>query len=115
MSRKRVIPGFRISMGFTVLYLSLIIIIPLAALFIKAAGLDPSEWWEIISSRRVVAAAKLTFGASAAAAAVSMVLGLLVTWVLVRYEFPGRRILDAMVDLPFALPTAVAGITLTQM
>ena len=115
MSRKRVIPGFGLSMGFTVLYLSLIIIIPLAALFIKAAGLGPAEWWEILTSRRVLAAAKLTFGASAAAATVSMVFGLLVTWVLVRYEFPGRRILDAMVDLPFALPTAVAGITLTQM
>ena len=115
MPKRRVIPGFGISMGFTVLYLSLIIIIPLAALFIKAAGLGPAEWWEIISSRRVLAAAKLTFGASAAAATVSMVFGLLVTWVLVRYEFPGRRILDAMVDLPFALPTAVAGITLTQM
>ena len=87
MSRKRVIPGFGLSLGFTVLYLSLIIIIPLAALFIKAAGLGPAEWWEILTSRRVLAAAKLTFGASAAAATVSMVFGLLVTWVLVRYEF----------------------------
>jgi len=115
MSRKRVIPGFGLTLGYTVIYLSLIIIIPLCALFLKAAGLGPAEWWEILTSARVLAAAKLTFGASAAAATVSMVLGLLVTWVLVRYEFPGRRILDAMVDLPFALPTAVAGITLTQM
>lgn len=115
MSRRRVIPGFGLSMGFTVTYLGLIILIPLAALFIKAAGLGPAEWWNLLTSPRVIAAASLTFGASAAAAAVSMVLGLLVTWVLVRYDFPGRRILDAMVDLPFALPTAVAGITLTQM
>ncbi len=102
-------------MGFTVTYLGLIILIPLAALFIKAARLGPAEWWNLLTGPRVIAAASLTFGASAAAAAVSVVLGLLVTWVLVRYDFPGRRILDAMVDLPFALPTAVAGITLTQM
>lgn len=115
MSRRKVIPGFGLSMGYTVSALSLIILIPLAALFIKAAGLGLSEWWDLLTSPRTLAAAKLTFGASAAAAGVSMVLGLLVTWVLVRYEFPGRRLLDAMVDLPFALPTAVAGITLTQM
>jgi sulfate transport system permease protein len=115
MSRRKVIPGFGLSMGYTVAALSLIIIIPLAALFIKAAGLGPKEWLDLLTSPRTLAAAKLTFGASAAAAAVSAVLGLLVTWVLVRYDFPGRRLLDAMVDLPFALPTAVAGITLTQM
>lgn len=102
-------------MGFTVSYLGLIILIPLAALFLKAAGLGLSQWWALLSSPRVIAATKLTFGASAAAASVSVVLGLLVTWVLVRYQFPGRRLLDAMVDLPFALPTAVAGITLTQI
>lgn len=102
-------------MGITITWLSLIILIPLAALFIKAAGLGPSQWWSILTSPRVLAAAKLTFGASAAAAGVSMVLGLLVSWVLVRYRFPGRGILDAIVDLPFALPTAVAGITLTQI
>lgn len=115
MSRRKVIPGFGLSMGYSVTYLSIIILIPLAALFLKAAGLGPGEWWDILTSPRVLAAAKLTFGASAAAAGTSMVLGLLVTWVLVRYRFPGRRVLDAMVDLPFALPTAVAGITLTQM
>ena len=115
MSKRRVIPGFGLTMGFTVSYLGLIILIPLAALFIKAAGLGWSEWWNLLTSPRVLAATKLTFGASAAAASVSMVLGLLVTWVLVRYQFPGRRLLDAMVDLPFALPTAVAGITLTQI
>lgn len=115
MSKRRVIPGFGLSMGFTVTYLCLIILIPLAALFLKAAGLGWSEWWNLLTAPRVIAAAKLTFGASAAAAGVSVVLGMLVTWVLVRYEFPGRRLLDAMVDLPFALPTAVAGITLTQI
>ncbi|MCU0795464.1 MAG: sulfate ABC transporter permease subunit CysT [Akkermansiaceae bacterium] len=115
MGKPRVIPGFGLSMGITIFWLSSIIIIPLAALFIKAAGLGLEEWWNILSSPRVLAAARLTFGASAAAALVSMVLGLLVAWVLVRYEFPGRRVLDAMVDLPFALPTAVAGITLTTI
>jgi sulfate transport system permease protein len=115
MSKRRVIPGFGLSMGFTITYLSLIILIPLAALFLKAAKLGAAEWWEILTSPRLVAAAKLTFGASAAAAAVSTVFGLLVTWVLVRYRFTGRRLLDAMVDLPFALPTAVAGITLTAI
>ena len=115
MSKQRVIPGFGLTLGFTVSYLGLIILIPLVALFMKAIGLGWSEWWTLLTSPRVVAATKLTFGASAAAAAVSMVLGLLVTWVLVRYSFPGKRLLDAMVDLPFALPTAVAGITLTQI
>ena len=115
MSRRKVIPGFGLSLGYSIVYLSLIILIPLAALFIKAAGLGWSEWWTLLTSPRVLAATKLTFGASAAAAAVSVVFGLLVTWVLVRYQFPGRRLLDAMVDLPFALPTAVAGITLTQI
>ncbi|WP_367870903.1 sulfate ABC transporter permease subunit CysT [Luteolibacter sp. Populi] len=115
MRTKRVIPGFGLSMGVTITWLSLIILIPLAALFIKAAGLGPADWWKILTTPRILAAAKLTFGASAAAAGVSVVLGLLVAWVLVRYRFPGRRILDAMVDLPFALPTAVAGITLTTI
>ena len=115
MSRRKVIPGFGLSMGYSVAYLSIIILIPLAALFIKAAGVGWKEWWDLLTSPRMIAATKLTFGASAAAAATSVVLGLLVTWVLVRYRFPGRRVLDAMVDLPFALPTAVAGITLTQI
>ncbi len=115
MRPRRVIPGFGLSLGFTISYLSLIILIPLAALFLKAAGLGPAEWWRILSTPRVLAAARLTFGASAAAAATSVALGLLVAWVLVRYQFPGRRMLDAVVDLPFALPTAVAGITLTAI
>jgi len=115
MSRHRVIPGYGVSLGITITWLSLIILIPLAALFIKAAGLGPAEWWNILSSPRVLAATRLSFGASAAAAGVSVVIGLLVSWVLVRYRFPGRRLLDALVDLPFALPTAVAGITLTTI
>jgi len=115
MSRRKVIPGFGLSMGYSVAYLSIIILIPLAALFLKAAGLGWKEWWDLLTSPRMIAATKLTFGASAAAALTSVFLGLLVTWVLVRYRFPGRRLLDAMVDLPFALPTAVAGITLTQI
>ncbi|MDB6079185.1 MAG: Sulfate transporter permease subunit CysT [Akkermansiaceae bacterium] len=112
---KRVIPGFGLTLGITLAWLSVIILIPLAALFIKAAGLGPQEWWRILTSPRVIAATKLTFGVSAAAALVSTALGLLVSWVLVRYRFPGRRMLDAIVDLPFALPTAVAGITLTTV
>lgn len=115
MSKRRVIPGFGLSMGFTITWLSLIILIPLAALFIKSAGVGWEEWKNLLASPRVLAATRLTFGLSAAAAAVSAVTGLLVTWVLVRYEFPGKRLLDSMVDLPFALPTAVAGITLTAI
>ena len=115
MFRHRIIPGFGLSLGFSIVYLSLIILLPLAALFLKAAGLGWRAWWELLNSPRVMAAAKLTFGASAAAAALSSVIGLVVTWVLVRYSFPGRRWLDAMIDLPFALPTAVAGITLTTL
>ena len=115
MSKRRIIPGFGLSLGFTIAYLSLIILIPLAVLFLKAAGVGWAEWKDIFGSPRVLAATKLTFGLSAAAAGLSVVLGLLVTWVLVRYRFPGRGMLDAMVDLPFALPTAVAGITLTAI
>lgn len=115
MSQRRILPGFGLSLGYTITYLGLIILIPLAALFLKAAGLGAAEWWKILSSPKVIAAAKLTFGASAAAALVSVVLGMLVAWVLVRYRFPGRQFFDAMVDLPFALPTAVAGITLTEI
>ncbi len=115
MSKRRIIPGFGLSLGFTIAYLSLIILIPLAVLFLKAAGVGWAEWKDIFGSPRVLAATKLTFGLSAAAAGLSVVLGLLVTWVLVRYRFPGRSMLDAMVDLPFALPTAVAGITLTAI
>ena len=115
MPKRRVIPGFGLSLGFTVIYLSLLILIPLAALFLKAAGVGWRGWLELLTNERVLAAAKLTFGASACAAALSTVTGLLVTWVLVRYRFPGKALLDAVIDLPFALPTAVAGIALSTL
>jgi len=99
-------------MGFTLLYLGLIVLLPLSAMFLRAAGLTPAKFWEIISAPRVVASYKLTFGASLAAALVNSVFGFIVAWSLVRYRFPGRKILDALIDLPFALPTAVSGIAL---
>jgi sulfate transport system permease protein len=112
---RSVIPGFGLTLGFTVLYLSLIVLIPLSATFLKAAQLGWEGIWQAISSPRVLASYRLTFGASAFAATVNLVFGLLVAWVLVRYRFPGRRLVDALVDLPFALPTAVAGIALTAL
>jgi len=102
-------------MGFTLLYLALVILFPLSTLFWKSAALGPSGFWQAVSAPRVVASYKLTFGASLVAAAINGVFGLIVTWVLVRYRFPGRRLMDALVDFPFALPTAVAGITLTTL
>jgi len=102
-------------MGFTLFYLSLIVLIPLLALFLKAATLDWKALWAIVTNPRVVASYKLSFLASFAGAATNAVFGLLVAWVLVRYEFPGKRIIDGLVDLPFALPTAVAGISLTAI
>lgn len=110
-----VLPGFGLAMGFTLLYLSLIVLIPLSTLFWKSASLGPAGFWQAVTAPRVVASYKLTFGASLAAAAVNAVFGFIVTWVLVRYRFPGRRLMDALVDFPFALPTAVAGITLTTL
>jgi len=112
---RSVIPGFGLTLGFTVLYLSLIVLIPLSATFLKAAQLGWEGIWQAISSPRVLASYRLTFGASLFAATVNLVFGLLVAWVLVRYRFPGRRLVDALVDLPFALPTAVAGIALTAL
>lgn len=112
---RSVIPGFGLTLGFTVLYLSLIVLIPLSATFLKAAQLGWEGIWQAVSSPRVLASYRLTFGASLFAAAVNLVFGLLVAWVLVRYRFPGRRLVDALVDLPFALPTAVAGIALTAL
>ncbi len=111
----RVIPGFGLTLGFTVAYLSLIILIPLGGVFLKAAGLGFEGVWKVWSDPRVLAALKLSFGTSLIAAAVNAVMGTLVAWVLVRYEFPGRKLLDAAIDLPFALPTAVAGIALTAL
>lgn len=112
---RSVIPGFGLSLGFTLAYLGLIVLVPLSAAFIRTAGMDWNDFVAAVASPRVVASYKLSFGASFAAAAVNSVFGLLVAWVLVRYSFPGRRIVDALVDLPFALPTAVAGIALTAI
>jgi sulfate transport system permease protein len=113
--RHSVLPGFGLAMGFTLLYLSLVVLIPLSTLFWRSASLGPAGFWQAVSAPRVVASYKLTFGASLAAAAVNGVFGFVVTWVLVRYRFPGRRLMDALVDFPFALPTAVAGISLTTL
>ncbi len=110
-----VIPGFGVALGFAVTALSLIVLIPLAALVLRAASIGPAEFWTIASDARTLAALRLSFGAAFIAALVNAVFGLLLAWVLVRYDFPGRRIVDAMVDLPFALPTAVAGIALAAI
>ena len=110
-----VLPGFGLTMGFTLLYLSLIVLIPLSAAFIRTAALSWPEFWATITAPRVLASYRLTFGASLAAALVNAGFGLLVAWVLVRYHFPAKKLVDALVDLPFALPTAVAGIALTGL
>ena len=111
----RVLPGFNLTLGFAVLYLSLIVLIPLSALVLKTLTLTWPQFWEAVTSPRVMASYRLTFGASLIAALVNVVFGLLVAWVLVRYPFPGKKFVDALVDLPFALPTAVAGISLTAL
>ncbi len=110
-----ILPGFGLTMGFTVFYLSLIVLIPLGATFLKTFSAGWGHFWETVSGTRALASYRLSIGASLIAASVNSVLGLLAAWVLVRYDFPGKRIVDALVDLPFALPTAVAGITLTAM
>lgn len=107
---RRVLPGFSLSLGYSVLYLSLLVLIPVAACFLKAASLGPSQFWEAVWSERTRAAYALTLGASLTAASANVAFGLLVAWVLVRYSFPLKRLFDALVDLPFALPTAVAGL-----
>jgi sulfate/thiosulfate transport system permease protein len=112
---RSVLPGFGISLGITCTYLSLIVLLPLATTFVRTADLSWDSFWSIITNPRVLASYRVTFGASFLAAVVNTVFGLLVAWVLVRYRFPGRRLVDAMVDLPFALPTAVAGIALTTL
>jgi sulfate transport system permease protein len=112
---KNILPGFNLSLGYTLLYLSLIVLIPLSAAFIKTTELSFNEFWEVVSAPRVVASYKLTFGASLIGALINAVFGLLTAWVLVRYKFAGKKIIDALVDLPFALPTAVAGITLATL
>lgn len=110
-----VIPGFGLTLGFTLTYLSLIVLVPLAALILKSASLGWSEFWSLVVDARTLAALRLSFGASLVAATINAVFGLLLAWVLVRYRFPGRRVVDALIDLPFALPTAVAGIALTSI
>ena len=109
------IPGFGITLGMTLLWLGLVVLIPLAGLFIKTTELSAGQFLTILTSRRVLHAFEISFGLSLAAAAVNLVLGAVIVWALVRYRFPGRRILDALVDIPFALPTAVAGIALTNL
>ncbi len=112
---RRVLPGFGLTLGYTMLYLSLIVLVPLSSLFIRSLGLGWLHFWEVVTTPRALAALRLSFGASLFAALVNGVFGLLVAWVLVRYRFPGKRLVDAMVDLPFALPTAVAGIALAAL
>jgi len=115
LRKHSVLPGFSLTLGFSLLYLSLIVLIPLSTLVLKTGGQSWQSFWSTVTSPRVLASYRLTFGASLAAAVANAVFGLIVAWVLVRYRFPGRRIVDAVVDLPFALPTAVAGIALTSV
>jgi sulfate/thiosulfate transport system permease protein len=114
-TRNAVIPGFGLTMGITLTWLSLLVLIPLAGLFLKSATIGWDQFWATVSNDRVVASLRLSFVASFAAAVVNAIFGFIVAWVLVRYEFPGRRVVDAIVDIPFALPTAVAGIALTAL
>ena len=113
--RRSALPGFGPALGLTLLYLCLLVLIPLCGVFVKTATLTPSQFWQIVTTPRALASYRLTIGASAVAASLNVVFGVLVAWVLVRYPFPGRRLIDALVDLPFALPTAVAGIALTSV
>ena len=115
LRRKSIIPGFGLTLGFTVCYLSLIVLLPLAATFVETSKIGWHEFWRIVTAPRAVAAYGLSFGASLIAAGINFFLGTLVAWVLVRYRFPFKRLLDSLVDLPFALPTAVAGIALTAI
>ncbi|MBX3627097.1 MAG: sulfate ABC transporter permease subunit CysT [Rhizobacter sp.] len=115
LRRHSVLPGFDLALGFTVLYLSFIVLIPLSAAFLKTFTMTWPAFWEAVATPRVLASYRLTFGASFAAALLNAVFGLVVAWVLVRYSFPFKRVIDALVDLPFALPTAVAGIALTAL
>jgi sulfate transport system permease protein len=111
----RVMPGFGLTLGFTIFYLALIVLIPLSAVFLKTFTMTWEAFWAAVTSERVMASYRLSFGASLIAAFLNVIFGGIVAWVLVRYRFPGKRFIDALVDLPFALPTAVAGITLTAL
>ncbi|MCX5463543.1 sulfate ABC transporter permease subunit CysT [Alcaligenes parafaecalis] len=113
--KQRALPGFGLTMGLSISYLSLIVLIPLSAVLLKTTSMGWSAFWETISTARVLASLKLTFGMAALAALINGVFGLILAWVLVRYRFPGRRIVDALIDLPFALPTSVAGISLAAI
>ncbi len=113
--QRSILPGFGLSLGFTVLYLSLIVLIPLSATFLKASSLTWPQFWHVVTAPRALASYRLSFGASGIAATINLFFGLIVAWVLVRYSFPGKRLFDSLVDLPFALPTAVAGIALTAI
>jgi len=112
---RRVLPGFRLTLGYTLVYTSLLVLIPLAALVLKASSLSFHDFWATVWTERARAAYALTFGASLAAAGINVVLGVLIAWVLVRYEFPGKRLFDSLIDLPFALPTAVAGLVYSSL
>jgi sulfate/thiosulfate transport system permease protein len=114
-SAPRVLPGFGLTLGYTMLYLSLLVLIPVSAVFIRSLGLGWAHLWEVVTAPRVMASLRLSFGASLIAALINLCFGLIVAWVLVRYTFPFKRLIDAFVDLPFALPTAVAGIALTAL
>jgi sulfate transport system permease protein len=113
--KRRVLPGFGLSLGFTTLYISLLVLIPVSTIFFKTFSLTWEQFWASITSARVLASFRLSFGTAFSAAIVNILFGVLIAWTLVRYDFPGKRIIDAFVDLPFALPTAVAGITLTTL
>ena len=115
LRRSTVLPGFRLTLGFTIFYLCLIVLVPLLTLPVRTATMGWTAIWQTVSDPRVVASYKLSVGAALAAAGINAVFGLIVAWVLARYQFPGKRIVDAFIDLPFALPTAVAGITLTTL
>jgi sulfate/thiosulfate transport system permease protein len=112
---KRVLPGFKFTLGYTLVYLGLIVLIPLSAVFLKTLSLTWAQFWNTVTDPRVVASYELSFGLSLVAATINAVFGLMLAWILVRYQFPGKRFVDALVDLPFALPTAVAGIALTSL
>jgi sulfate transport system permease protein len=113
--QKSVIPGFGITLGFSMLYICILILLPISMIFIKSSGMGWSAFYDAVFTERVLASLKLSFGASFLAALVNVVFGLLMAWVLVRYRFPGRKLMDGLIDLPFALPTAVAGISLTTL
>ena len=115
LKKRSILPGFGLTFGFTLLYASLIVLIPLSTLFLKTVSISWGEFWQAVSSPRALAAYRISFGASFIGAVLNVFFGFVVAWVLVRYSFPGKRLIDALVDLPFALPTAVAGIALTAL